>query len=436
VKQTAQRILRETLAALDTRAAIKRKLVRNGPQVQIGAAAGSSVDLRDFTHILAIAFGKASFAMAQALTEIFAPEFPAEGILVVPTAPTRELNGWTTYFGGHPLPNEASFAAGRAILERLAACDERTLVFFLLSGGGSALVESPIDSGATLEDFRALNQALVTCGAPIAEINCVRKHLSAVKGGRMAAAAARSMKVTLAISDVPTGEESALASGPTLPDPTTVRDAEESIGRYNLLAKLPASIRPLFEGHRLQETPKEGDVAFERARFELVLGAHDLTHAAHRACEGAGYVCVCDSSTDGWPVEKAASHLLALLESQRAANHGKPVAVIADGEVSSPVMGDGVGGRNAAFVLACVERVAGKNIAVLSTGTDGIDGNSPAAGAVADGESLARARAAGLDPREYFRGSDAYHFFVPLCDAIVTGPTGNNLRDLRVLLAS
>jgi glycerate 2-kinase len=436
VKQTAQRIFRETLAALDARAAMKRKLVRNGPRVQIGVAAGSSVDLREFTHILAIAFGKASLAMAEALTEILAPEFAVEGILVVPASPTHEPSGWTTFVGGHPLPNEASFAAGRAILERLAACDERTLVFFLLSGGGSALVESPIDARATLEDFRALNQALVTCGAPIAEINCVRKHLSAVKGGRMADAAARSVKITLAISDVPIGEESALASGPTLPDPTTVRDADEIIGRYNLLAKLPTSIRSVFEEHRLPETPKEGDAAFERGRFELVLGAHDLTHAAHRACEGAGYVCLCDSSTDDWPVEKAAAHLLALLEAQRAANRGKPVAVIADGEVSSPVTGDGVGGRNAAFVLACVERIAGKNITVLSAGTDGIDGNSPAAGAVADGESLAHARAAGLDPREYFRGSDAYHFFAALGDAIVTGPTGSNLRDLRVLLAS
>lgn len=432
MKQAAQRIFRETLAAIDVRAAVARKLSRSGSRLQIGAA---SADLREFPHIVAIAFGKASFAMAEALDEIVAPEYPLEGILAGPVPPTRELRGWKAFVGGHPLPNAASFAAGRAIRERLVVCDERTLVFFLLSGGGSALVESPIDAHATLEDFRALNHLLVTCGAPIAEINCVRKHLSAVKGGRLASAAPSSTKITLAISDVPIGQETALASGPTLPDPTTVRDAEEIIRRYHLLAKLPASIRSIFEEHRLPETPKEGDPAFARARFELVLGAHDLTHAAHRACEAAGYVCLCDSSTDDWPVEKAADHLLALLESQRAANRGKPVAVIADGEVSSPVTGDGVGGRNAAFVLACVEKIAGKHIAVLSAGTDGIDGNSPAAGAVADGESQARARAAGLEAKESYRRSDAHPFFAALDDAIVTGPTGSNLRDLRVLLA-
>lgn len=432
MKQAAQRIFRETLAAIDVRAAVARKLARSGSRLQIGA---SSLDLREFPRIVVIAVGKASFAMAEGLNEILAPEDSPEGILVGQVAPVRELRGWRAFVGGHPLPNAASFAAGRAIRDSLAACDERTLIFFLLSGGGSALVESPIDPHSTLEDFRALNQALVTCGAPIAEINCVRKHLSAVKGGRLAAAAPHSTKITLAISDVPVGQETALASGPTLPDPTTVRDAEEIIERYHLLAKLPASIRSIFEEHRLPETPKEGNPAFARARFELVLGAHDLTHAAHRTCEAAGFVCVCDSSTDDWPVEKAADHLLALLESQRAANAGKPVAVIADGEVSSPVRGDGVGGRNSAFVLACVEKIANKSIAVLSAGTDGIDGNSPAAGALADGESLARARAAGLDARDFFQRSDAHRFFAALGDAIVTGPTGSNLRDLRVLLA-
>jgi hydroxypyruvate reductase len=158
-------------------------------------------------------------------------------------------------------------------------------------------------------------------------------------------------------------------------------------------------------------------------------------HAAHHACEAAGYVCVCDNSTDNWPVEKAADYLLAQLAAHRNANPGRPVAVLADGELSSPVAGGGIGGRNSAFVLACVPKVAGENITVLSAGTDGIDGNSSAAGAVADGETLARARAAGLDPDDFFRRSDAYNFFAALGDAVVTGPTGNNLRDLRILLA-
>jgi hydroxypyruvate reductase len=161
----------------------------------------------------------------------------------------------------------------------------------------------------------------------------------------------------------------------------------------------------------------------------------DLFHPAHHASEGKGFFTCCDNSTDDWPVEKAAEYLLAQLSAQQAANPSRPVALIADGEISSPVTGDGIGGRNSAFVLACVENIVGRRVAVLSAGTDGIDGNSPAAGAVADGETLARAMAAGLNPGDAFRRSDAFTFFAQLNDAIVTGPTGNNLRDLRILLS-
>jgi hydroxypyruvate reductase len=287
-----------------------------------------------------------------------------------------------------------------------------------------------------LEDVQALNRALVTCGAPIDEINAVRKHLSAVKGGRMAAAAPRAMKITLGVSDVPEGRESALGSGPTLPDPTTVEDALRVVRGYSLLEKLPASLRTKLEHSGvLPETPKAGDPAFARAHFQLLLGMRDLFHQAHHWAEAAGCVTYCDNSTDDWPLERAADSLLDQLAQLKAANPTRPVAVIADGEVSSPVTGDGVGGRNAAFVLDCVDKIAGKPIAVLSAGTDGVDGNSPAAGAVADGETLRRAQAAGLDARDYFRRSDAYNFFKPLGDAIETGPTGNNMRDLRILLA-
>jgi len=185
----------------------------------------------------------------------------------------------------------------------------------------------------------------------------------------------------------------------------------------------------------LSETPKRGDPAFARSRFELLLGTHDLTHAGHHACETEGFISLADNSTDNWPIEKAADHLLAQLEMLKKDNPGRRVALLAGGEVSSPVTGEGIGGRNLAFVLACVPTIAGKKITVLSAGTDGIDGNSPAAGAVADGDTLQHARAAGLEPAEFLRRSDAYTFFKLLDDLIVTGPTGNNLRDLRILLA-
>lgn len=432
MKEAAQRIFRETLAAIDIPSTLARTLDRNGSRVRVGQA---TINLHDFTSIVGIAFGKASFAMADGLTQILLPDFSAEGILVTPAAPPRELPGWKSFVGGHPLPTAASFAAGAAILDRLQRCDARTLVFFLVSGGGSAMVEQPLDAAVALEDFQALNKVLVTCGAPIEEINVIRKHLSAIKGGRLAVAAGEATKITFGVSDVPEGHESALASGPTIPDPTTVDEAHRLADRYGLLAKVPPSIRAIFERGALRETPKDGDAEFARAHFHLLLRSHDLTHAAHRACECVGCMCLCDESTDGWPLEKAADHLLGVLDAMRGVNPRKRVALIADGEVSSPVTGDGVGGRNSAFVLTCVPKIAGKKICVLSAGTDGIDGNSVAAGAVADGDTMSRARAAGMNAANFLRRSDAFTFFDRLGDAVVSGPTGNNLRDLRILFA-
>jgi glycerate 2-kinase len=433
VKQTAEHVFRHTLAAIDIPSALARRMDRRGSLICTGGS--SDIDLSGFREIVAIALGKAALAMARGLREILTPEFPPDGILVVPAPPSSLPPGWKTFVGGHPLPTAESFAAGKAILERLARCDERTLVFFLISGGGSSLVEQPLDPGVTLADFRLLNSALVTCGAPIEEINVVRKHLSATKGGRLAAAAARSMKITFAISDVPEGQESALASGPTVADPSTVDDVERIVRKYGLLAKLPDSLRGMIERRSLPETPKERDAAFARSRFEILLGERELLHAAHHCCEAEGFTCLVDTETDNWPLEKAAEHLLAQLEILKKENPRRRVAIFAGGEVSSPVTGEGIGGRNSAFVLACVPKIAGKRIAVLSAGTDGVDGNSPAAGAVADGETLTRARTIGLDHGDFLRRCDAHGFFSRLDDSVVTGPTGNNLRDLRILLA-
>ncbi len=432
MKQTALRVFRETLAAINIQAALERRLDCNGKCVHVE---GNTIKFADFSEFVAIAIGKAAFPMAEALVNVLPSNCSPEGFLVAPAAPSRSLPGWKTFIGGHPIPTEASFVAGRAILDRLARCDERTLIFFLVSGGGSALVEQALDRSVSQQDFEKLNQVLVTCGAPIEEINVVRKHLSATKGGRLAAAAPRSTKLTLGVSDVPQGYESALASGPTLPDPSTIADAQQIVARYHLLPTLPPSVREIFEKQLLQETPKESDPAFRSAHFSLLLGAHDLLHAAHHALEGEGIYCIADNTTDNWPVEKAADHLLSLLESTKSNDPKQCCAIVANGEVSSPVTGNGIGGRNSAFVLACVPKIAGKNITVLSAGTDGIDGNSPAAGALADGETLARARAKGLDPVDFQKRSDAFNFFSALDDAIVIGPTGNNLRDLRILIA-
>lgn len=431
-KLAARYIFQQTLANLDIREALIGSLARTGSRIHCG---NFSTDLASFDKIIAVAVGKAAALMAEAFNAVLEPDFHAEGILAAPVAPENPSSNWRVFVGGHPVPTEESFRAGRAILDCVARADERTLIVFLLSGGGSALAEFPLHDSITLGDAQALNHALVTCGAPIEEINIVRKHLSALKGGRLAACAPLATKLTYAVSDVPPGHESALASGPTLPDPTTIEDAERVIRRLSLEDKLPSSVRKLFSARELQETPKPGDAALSRAYFQLILGHHQLTHAAHHAAESLGYASVCVNDTDGWPLEKAAEYLLTMVRTSHAANAGRRVCVIANGEVSSPVTGNGVGGRNSAFVLTCVEKIAESSVTVLSCGTDGVDGNSPAAGAVADGETLARARNVGLSPREFLARSDAYNFFLRLDDAVVTGATGNNLRDLRIMLS-
>jgi len=432
LKQLARRIFQETISAIDIPKAMQRKLRREGTVLRLNDTA---VDLRAFAKVRVIAIGKAAQTMVESFESLLDGEFRFEGIVSAPAPPARAVEGMKYFVGGHPTPDEQSWKAAEAILASLKECDEKTVVFFLLSGGGSALVELPLDPQQTLEDVRKLHRALVTCGAPIDAMNAVRKHVSAVKGGRLAVAAGQATKITLAVSDVPVGKESALASGPTLPDPTTIADVRRVIEEYSLQEKFPAALLRWLGEQKMTETPKEGDAAFRNSHFSLLLGLDDLFHPAHHATEAKGFLACCDNTTDDWPVEKAAEFLLQQLDDVRRANPGQRVAVIADGEVSSPVKGKGIGGRNAAFVLACVKKIAAKRIAVLSAGTDGVDGNSPAAGAVADGETLERGRAIGLNARYMFRESDSYSYFARLGDTIVTGPTGNNLRDLRILLA-
>jgi glycerate 2-kinase len=431
-KQLAREIFRDTLAALDIPRVMELKLALTGSILTLD---GAAIDLSAFSSMFVVAIGKAAHAMAAGLRSFLPDSYQFKGVVAAPTKPDASIPGLQYFVAGHPNPNEDSWRAAEAILSLLRSADERSVVFFLLSGGGSALTELPIVPGMQLEDLQAANHALVTCGAPIEAMNTVRRHLSAVKGGRLAVAAARATKVTLAVTDVPVGKEHALASGPTVPDPSTVADTLRIIDQHGLRKRFPdVLVRWLDEG-KMPETPKPGDPAFRNAYFQVLLGMHDLFHAAHHASEARGYVTCCDNSTDDWPVAEAADALLKKLEEWRAENPSERVALIADGELSSPVRGKGIGGRNSAFVLACVEKIVGRKITVFSAGTDGMDGNSPAAGAVANGETLIRAEVLGLDPAAAFQQSDAYTFFEKLGDAVTTGPTGNNLRDLRIFLA-
>ena len=305
---------------------------------------------------------------------------------------------------------------------------------FLISGGASAIAETPIRPDLTLSDVIATNRTLVHSGAPIAEINAIRKHLSAIKGGRMAAAAAPATQLSVLVSDVPDHALDALASGPTMPDSSTVADCYEIARRYDMLAHFPLRVREIFGNQELLETPKSGDVAFANSSYVTALSNKTAIDAAVESASSLGFSVEVDNSCDDWDYARAADYLLKRLRTLRKTS--SPVCLISGGEVTVTV-GDksGQGGRNQQFALYCAEKIAGEAITILSAGTDGIDGNSPAAGALIDGTTVARSAQQGLHANSALSNFDAFPLLHAIGDAIIIGPTGNNVRDLRILLA-
>ena len=388
--------------------------------------------LGSFSRTLVISIGKAGHTMAQALANIIGTGLT--GIVACPNAPPAQLFGFRYFLGGHPLPNEDSLRAGDAILRLLSGLSPRTLAVYLISGGASAIAEKPISAGISLADVVETYKALVHSGAPIAEINAIRKHLSALKGGRLARAAAPSYQISVLVSDVPEGALDALASGPTMPDTTTVADCYAIVKRYKLLKNFPASVRALFEREQLQETPKQNDPVFERSCYTTVLSNATAVNAAVERAVSGGFAVEVDNGCDDWDYQRAADHLLARLrELRRGVSRA---CLISGGEVTVKVGANaGIGGRNQQFALYCAQKIAGENITALSAGTDGIDGNSDAAGAVVDGTTVERARMRGLDLAAALMQFNAYPLFDAIGDGIMTGPTGNNVRDLRILMA-
>jgi len=388
-------------------------------------------DLDSYNRVLVISIGKAAQAMVNSLEMQAGNRF--EGIVAAAVDPVSQVRGFRYFRGGHPLPNQESIRAAEAMLKSLSAQNASSLVIFMLSGGGSSIAEKPIDDEISLEDLVGTYRALVHSGAPIAEINTVRKHLSAIKGGRMAVAAPAAKQVSLLVSDVPDNTPNALASGPSMPDSTTVEDCYTIAEKYGLLEQFPASVRELFQRHALEETPKSDDLAFHRSRWWPLLSNSSLLDAAEAEAQRHSFSVEIDNSCDDWDYARAADYLLERL--RRLRKKSERVCLLSGGEVTVKLENGGTGGRNQQFALACAAKISGEAITVLSAGTDGIDGNSPAAGAMVDGSTLERAKARGLDPVAHLTGFNAYAFFDSLGDAIVTGPTGNNLRDLRILLA-
>jgi glycerate 2-kinase len=273
----------------------------------------------------------------------------------------------------------------------------------------------------------------VHSGASIGEINAIRKHLSAIKGGRLALAASPARQVSLLVSDVPDNTPDALASGPTMPDSSSAEDCYAIAAKYGLLEKLPASVNELFHRRALEETPKSDDPAFHNSRWCTVLSNQTATDAAAAIAKREGFSVEVDNSCDDWDYARAADYLLNRLQELR--QKSPRVCLVSGGEVTVKVSNGGVGGRNQQFALACAEKINGEKITVLSAGTDGIDGNSTAAGAVVDGTTFTRAKAQGLEIQAALQKFDANPLFNAIGDAVITGPTGNNVRDLRILLA-
>jgi glycerate 2-kinase len=387
-----------------------------------------SMGLEQYERIYAVAVGKAALPMLETLRARL-PYPLAGGICCAPVLPVKRIPGVAYYTGGHPLPNEDSFASAQATLQLLQGTTARDFVFFLISGGGSAMFELPLDERISLEETRHLYQALVGSGGTIAEINAVRKHFSAVKGGRLAAAAGHAARFSLLLADVAPRYLDALSSGLTLQDTSTVAECREVIERYHLWPRFTPAVRAFFEGPQLEETPTlDGS-----SPVETLLSSDDLVDSAREMALRLGYEVVIDNSCDDWDYLDAARHLLGRF-AELEPKCGK-LCLLSAGEVTVRLGHEhGAGGRNQQFALACALELP-RPMVVLSAGSDGIDGNSPAAGAVADATTAARSKALGIDPAASLARFDAYPLFAALGDALVTGPTHNNLRDLRIMLS-
>jgi len=423
VRTELRRMFDEVLASLDVRSqmapVVAEKLPSNQP-------------------LLVIGFGKAARGMATALVELL-PEQAMRGLIVPPESePQLERIGpFEVIAGGHPLPTAGSLrAAARALALAQSATPAETVVF-LVSGGGSAMLEAPADPAVTIAELQELNQAMLGCGATIDEINTIRRHLSAVKGGRLAkAAAAAARQVTLGISDVPlSSPATALASGPTVPDHTTIDDCRDVLRRYQLEDAMPPVLRQRLQANDLPAPLTADDPLAKKLEFAVLLDERTARSTAMRAAEDCGYIVDDTVDVDNLPYEAAAEQLLARLETLHVDHPGKRVAIVTTGEVTVRLPSQpGTGGRNSQFALHCATRIENAPIAVLSCGTDGIDGNAPSAGGIVDGTTLARARSAGLHIAEHLARCDAHTLLEALGDDVVTGPTGTNVRDVRVLV--
>jgi glycerate 2-kinase len=435
LREDARLIFAAGVAAADPVAAVQHAVVRQHDTLYI---AGVPYDLRRYAHVYVVGGGKAGATMAQGLEAILG-EWLTGGAVTVKYGHLAPVTRVTLYEAGHPIPDAAGKRGAAAIMNLAQQAGANDLVLCLLSGGGSALLPAPI-AGISLAEKQQVTGLLLECGASIDEINVIRKHLSALKGGQLARLVAPATLITLVLSDVVGDRLDSIASGPTVPDPSTYQDCLAIAARYNLLDRLPASVRAHVQRGQSEaypDTPKAGDAAFTHCQT-VVVGSNRLAlHAARDTARALGYeTLILSASIQGETREIARMHAAIAQEiRQSGAPLAPPACVISGGETTVTLRGRGKGGRNQEFVLAAAPDIAGlERVVVLSGGTDGTDGPTDAAGAIADGQTVARARTMGLEPEQFLRQNDSYHFFAALGDLLITGPTGTNVMDIHLLL--
>ena len=435
MRQQARDIFQAALRAVDPVEAILRYVKRVDDGLQIGEHRFNS---KDYDRILVAGTGKAGAPMAKALEDLLGDRI-SDGVIVVKEGHGLPLQHVRIHEAGHPVPDDRGIRGAEDVLSLVNAAGERDLVICVISGGGSALLVAPAE-GITLEDKQEVTRLLLACGADIHEINTVRKHLSRAKGGGLARAAYPATVVSLILSDVIGDDLNVIASGPAVPDTSTFADARNVFRKYDIWNQVPDSVRQRIQqglAGDIEDTPKAGDAVFQRCYFELVGNNIQALIAAGKEARRKGYQSLILSSTVEGEAREVVKMFAAIAKEIRSSANpvASPACILCGGETTVTIQGEGKGGRNQEFALASAMIIDGmENIVILSGGTDGTDGPTDAAGAIADGSTLARARANNLDPLEALRRNDSYHFFQPLGDLIITGPTRTNVSDVYMVL--
>ncbi len=432
-RAVALQCLERAINAAEPKQLVKDRVKVENNQLQVD---GYSFDLEKFKHVYVVGGGKAGGKMAQALEEILGERITA-GIVNIPYGTRQKTDVIELNEASHPVPDEAGVKGTSRIMALAEQAKENDLVICSISGGGSSLMPLPRE-GISLKDKQAVTNALLKSGATITEINAVRKHLSAFKGGWLAKKAYPATVLNIVLSDVMGDSLDSIASGPTVSDPTTFDDAERILRKYDLWLKAPVSIRKIVsEGAsgQLHETPKEDDVVFEKVHNVLVGNNRTASQAAVDCLRSKGLNTLLLAKMLLGEASEVGKMLANLADGVCNAPISKSLCVVAGGETIVTVIGEGLGGRNQELALsAALNLVESEECVIASLSTDGVDGPTDAAGAIVDGSTVKRARQLGLDPEKYLKNNDSYSFFLKLGDLICTNATGTNVNDISVVV--